>query len=306
MDKIAFVFSGQGAQYPGMGKELYEISPAAKKIFDTADSVRPGTSSQCFSGTPEELMMTKNTQPCIFCVDIAAAKALEERDIKASAAAGFSLGEVAALTFADTLSERDGFELVCARGALMNDASVESKSVMAAVLKLDNRTVENLCGKYSDVYPVNYNCPGQLVAAGTAKEMDMFKNEVKNAKGKFFPLAVSGGFHSPFMNAAASNFASKLKKYDFHRCRIPVYSNFTAKPYDISPKKLLEKQMRNPVRWQETIENMISDGISVFIETGPGKILCGLIEKISKEVAVYNVEDAASLEFTVKEISGKC
>ena len=155
MGKIAFVFSGQGAQYSGMGQSLCEASPAAKFVFELADSLRPGTSSQCFSGTVEELSVTKNTQPCLYCVDLAAAKALEEKGVRADYAAGFSLGEVAAAAFAGIFTDKSGFEFVCRRAEAMQKAAEENPGSMAAVLKLSNEKVEELCGRFSKVWPVN-------------------------------------------------------------------------------------------------------------------------------------------------------
>lgn len=300
MGKIAFVFSGQGAQYSGMGLKLYEGSASAKRVFEAADKIRPNTSSQCFNGTKEELQLTVNTQPCLYCVDLAAARALEEAGVTCDMAAGFSLGELAALAFSGIVSDEDGSRLVIRRGELMNKAAEGVSSAMLAVLALKNEAVEELCSKFKRVYPVNYNCPGQLVVAGAVEEIADFKLEVKAAGGKALPLAVSGGFHSPFMSGAAKGFYEYLSDFDFSAPKLPLYSNYTSGVYEGDYKALLSRQIENPVRWQKIIENMISAGADTFIEVGAGKTLSGLISKISNAVRIFNVEDMDSLQSAVK------
>ncbi|NBJ89100.1 ACP S-malonyltransferase [Acutalibacter sp. 1XD8-36] len=302
MGKIAFVFSGQGAQYPGMGQSLCEASPAAKFVFELADSLRPGTSSQCFSGTLEELSVTKNTQPCLYCVDLAAAKALEEKGVRADYAAGFSLGEVAAAAFAGIFTDKSGFEFVCRRAEAMQKAAEENPGSMAAVLKLTNDKVEELCGKFTKVWPVNYNCPGQLVVAGESGQLKEFQELVKAEGGRAAPLAVSGGFHSPFMESAASELEDVLANIALGRPRLPVYANFTAKPYSDNAKELLVSQVKSPVRWQETVEALAAQGVDTFLECGPGKTLCGLIKKTVKTARVFQVQDAETLNAALSEI----
>lgn len=302
MGKIAFVFSGQGAQYPGMGQSLCEASPAAKFVFELADSLRPGTSSQCFSGTLEELSVTKNTQPCLYCVDLAAAKALEEKGVRADYAAGFSLGEVAAAAFAGIFTDKSGFEFVCRRAEAMQKAAEENPGSMAAVLKLTNDKVEELCGKFTKVWPVNYNCPGQLVVAGESGQLKEFQELVKAEGGRAAPLAVSGGFHSPFMESAASELEDALANIELGRPRLPVYANFTAKPYSDNAKDLLVSQVKSPVRWQETVEALAAQGVDTFLECGPGKTLCGLIKKTVKTARVFQVQDAETLNAALSEI----
>lgn len=303
MGKIAFVFSGQGAQAPGMGKELYECSDAAKAVFELCDSIRPGTSEQCFNGTKEELTVTANTQPDMFAVEVAAARALVEAGIQPDALAGFSLGEISALAFSGAVSLEDGFKLVCRRGELMQEASNAADSAMVAVVKLPPEKVEELAGQFDQVYPVNYNSPAQTVCAGLSSSMDGFKAAVKAAGGRALPLKVSGAFHSPFMSSAAKGLAEVLAPMEFGTPSCPLYSNVTAQPYEDGQfKDLLSRQVENPVRWQTIVENMIAAGVDTFIEVGPGKTLAGLIGKINSDVRALNVEDAESLKHTIEEV----
>lgn len=303
MGKIAFVFSGQGAQAPGMGKELYECSDAAKAVFELCDSIRPGTSEQCFNGTKEELTVTANTQPDMFAVEVAAARALVDAGIQPDALAGFSLGEISALAFSGAVSLEDGFKLVCRRGELMQEASNAADSAMVAVVKLPPEKVEELAGQFDQVYPVNYNSPAQTVCAGLSSSMDGFKAAVKAAGGRALPLKVSGAFHSPFMSSAAKGLAEVLAPMEFGTPSCPLYSNVTAQPYEDGQfKDLLSRQVENPVRWQTIVENMIAAGVDTFIEVGPGKTLAGLIGKINSDVRALNVEDAESLKHTIEEV----
>ncbi len=302
MDKLAFVFPGQGAQYTGMGRELYEVSPAAKAVFDMAEAIRPGTIKQCFEGTAEELAVTENTQPCLFCVDLAAAAALSEAGVTPGKMAGFSLGELAALAFSGAMTYEDAFRLVCRRGEFMNRAAQDSAAAMAAVLKLDDETVMKLCKEFPNVYPVNFNSPGQIVVSGDAGVMDAFKALVVQAGGRYMPLKVSGGFHSPFMAMAFEAFIQELEGYELKMPDIPVYANVTAQPYAGDLKQLLSEQLISPVWWQKTVENMIIGGVDTFVEVGPGKVLSGLVKRISGDVRVLNVEDSETLKNTAVEV----
>lgn len=305
MGRLAFVFSGQGSQYTGMGRELAEASPAAKAVFDAADSIRPGTSAMCFDGTKDELSLTVNTQPCMYCVDLAAAEALREAGIVPNCVAGFSLGEIPAVVFAGMLTAAEGFRLVSLRGEYMNDAAQAEGGGMAACVKLSNEVVEEIASKYEKIYPVNYNCPGQLVVAGSKEELPAFSADIKAAGGRAIPLAVSGAFHSPFMAKAAERLYADMENINFAEPKITVYSNYTAKPYDTDPADLLREQIQNPVQWQRIVEDMIENGVDTFVEVGPGKTLSGLISKINPGVKVLNVENKETLEAAVASIKGE-
>ena len=290
MGKIAFVFSGQGAQYSGMGKAFYDASPAAKAVFDMADGIRPGTSAQCFTGTAEELTQTVNTQPCVFTADLAAARALCEQGITPDCVAGFSLGEIAALAFAGILSDEDAFRLVCQRGALMDKAARENPGAMVAVMKLPPETVEEICARFERTYPVNYNSPAQTVVATTAESAEAFCEAVKAAGGRAKLLPVSGAFHSPFMADAAAGLADYMRDIPFAQPEITIYSDFTAKPYAGDFKELVRAQVENPVRWQAIVEDMAAQGVDTFIEVGVGKTLQGLIKRILPEAKAFKAE----------------
>ena len=296
MGKIAFIFSGQGAQYSGMGKELYEASPAAKAVYDMADNVREGTSRQCFEGTTEELCKTVNTQPCVFTADLAAAYALVEKGIKPDCVAGFSLGEIAALAFSKMLSDEEAFKLVCKRGELMDKAATENPGAMAAVMKITPQQVEEICSKFDKTYPVNYNSPAQTVVATTSENADEFCEAVKEAGGRAKLLAVSGAFHSPFMAEAADGLAEYMENVDFSEPQTVIYSDVTAKPYEGDFKALVKAQVESPVKWQTIVENMVADGVDTFIEVGVGKTLTGLVKRINGDVKAFKVETPADIE----------
>lgn len=295
MGKIAFVFSGQGDQYPGMGLELYEQVPAAAKVLDALEALRPGTLDQCFRSDAETLKQTNITQPCLFAMESAAAAALCECGIRPDAVAGFSLGEIAALTFSGAVSLEDGFRLVCKRGELMQRDASKADTGMAAVVKLSDEQVIELCAGFDHVYPVNFNCPGQVSVAGLKDELKDFMPAVKAAGGRAIPLKVAGAFHSPFMSEAAEDFLPVLKDTAFNTPSVALYSNFTGAIYEGDFADLLSKQICNPVRWVSIIRAMIADGVDTFIEMGPGKTLCGLIGKIDPSVKTFNVKDCESL-----------
>ena len=301
MGGVSFLFSGQGDQFPGMGQNLYETYPAAREAFDLCESLRPGTLEQCFRGTAEELKETRNTQPCLFAMELAAAAVLEEKGIVPEAAAGFSLGEVTAAAFTGIVDRETGFRLVCKRGALMQAAAEQFDTSMAAVVRLTPETVQELCSRYSQVYPVNFNCPGQITVSGLAEQMTSFAADVKAAGGRAIPLKVGGAFHSPFMAQAAQAFADELANAAMSKGRMPLYSNVTARPYEEDPRTLLAKQIASPVLWERIIRNMADAGMDTFIEIGPGKTLTNMVKKILPQAKTYCV---AEMETLLKEVAG--
>lgn len=290
MGRIAYVFAGQGDQYPGMGKNIWDRYDIAKDVYKMCDKIRPGTSKQCFEGTEEELKQTDNTQPCLFAMELAAAKVLLDKGIKPDVVAGFSLGEVTAAAFAGIVDERSGFKLVCRRGELMQRAAEQFDTFMAAVVKLSNEQVESICDRYENIYPVNYNCPGQVTVSGLTSQMADFSADVRKAGGRAIPLKVKGAFHSPFMKEAAESFAGELRKCtslnNTGGTQITLYSDVTAQPYTDDIVKLLSNQICSPVRWEQIIRNMIADGVDTFVEIGPGKTLSNMIKKIDASVSV--------------------
>ena len=294
MGKIAFVFSGQGDQFPGMGKELADKYPSAKSVFDMCDGIRPGTSEQCFNGTEEELKETKNTQPCLFAMELAAANVLFDKGVRPEALAGFSLGEVTAATAAGIFDNETGFRLVCKRGELMQTEAEKFDTSMAAVVKLTPEQIQDVCAKYSDVYPVNFNCPGQITVSGLASQMKDFSADVKAAGGRALPLKLKGAFHSPFMNTASEAFRVELENAKINKGNITLYSDLTSMPYTDDVAELLSKQICSPVLWEKIVRNMIADGFDTFIEIGPGRTLTNMIKKISADVKAQTVEEYLS------------
>lgn len=304
MGKIVFLFSGQGAQFAGMGKGWYESSSTVKALFDKAETIKPGILNIMFDGSDEELKITSNTQPALYLADLAAAIAADEAGIKADYCAGFSLGEIPALAFSGAYSFEDGFRLAVKRGEFMGKASVGIDAGMAAVVKLPDSVVEELCSHYSAVFPVNYNSVGQLTISGERSQLESFYEEVKAAGGRAIPLKVGGAFHSPFMEPASKEFGEELKKHTFSDFKIPAYSNRTAELYggsdDVAP--LLTEQINHPVRWKEIIAKAAENGADTFIETGVGSVLTKLMPKIVPEAKAFTCTAPDELQKILEEL----
>lgn len=310
MSQYALIFPGQGSQYQGMGKDLYDNSEAARNVFKTADEVLGyRISDLCFNGTNEDLTKTINSQPCILTVSIAALEALKEKmNVDIVAAAGHSLGEYAALYAAEAIDLKTVIQLIAKRASLMNKAAENTNGTMAAVIGLDNESVIKVTQNLNNVYVANFNSPGQVVITGDKEEITNSLDKFKEAGAKrVLPLAVSGAFHSPLMNEAADEFVNFVKQFKFNNTKIPVYTNVDANAETDASifMEKLPKQIYSSVLWTQTINNIEKSGISNFIEIGPGKVLSGLNKKINAELKTINIYDFESLNFAIEELSKK-
>lgn len=288
----AYIFPGQGSQFSGMGKELYESNTDAKKMFDQANEILGfDIVSVMFSGSADDLKQTKVTQPAIFIHSVALA--LSNHSFKPDMVAGHSLGEFSALVANRTLSYEDGLKLVSARALAMQRACEAEPSTMAAILGLDDKVVEEICASIDEVVvAANYNCPGQLVISGSIKGIEIACEKMKAAGAKrALPLPVGGAFHSPLMEPAREELAAAIERTAFSTPVCPVYQNVNALPStDVEEiKKNLISQLTAPVRWTQSVQKMADDGATVFIECGPGKVLQGLVKKIAPAVAVESL-----------------
>lgn len=288
--KTAFVFPGQGSQAVGMGKELAEEYLKRASFILGFDLMRI-----VLEGPEEELRKTENQQPAIFAVSVAAFEYLKEKGFPCQAMAGHSLGEYSALYAAGSLSFEEGIKITHLRGKFMQEAVPEGEGAMAAVLGGEKKVIEEICQKIGNVWPANYNSPEQIVISGKKDSVELARAKLKEAGVKrIVPLSVSAPFHCPLMQPAAEKLARELKRIEFKEATIPVYANVTGKPVT-SPaeiKSLLIRQVTGSVLWEDTIKNMIADGISHFVEVGPGKVLSGLISKIDSKVEVTNYVEA--------------
>lgn len=301
--KLAYIFPGQGSQYAGMGKSLCENFKAARETFEEADEALGfKISGLCFSGPDADLKLTYNTQPAILTTSIAALRVLSsETPLKPSLLAGHSLGEYTALVASEALTFWDAVRLVRARGRYMDEAVPAGTGGMAAILGMERDKVENLCREASKgevVAPANFNCPGQIVISGHAGAVTRAVDLAKEWGAKAIPLPVSAPSHSPLMEPAGERLSKEIEKIEMRDLIYPVISNAEADFYPSRERvaDLLVKQLSHPVRWEESVAKAVSDGTEAFIEIGPGKVLCGLLKRINKEIRSFNIEDADSLK----------
>lgn len=283
----SYVFPGQGAQFVGMGKDLYESNAKAKELFDKANDILGYRITDImFDGTDEDLKQTKVTQPAVFLHSVITAFCMD--DFKPDMVAGHSLGEFSALVAAGALSFEDGLRLVYARAMAMQACCEKVPGTMAAIINLSDETIEKVCSEIEGVVvPVNYNSPGQVVISGEVDAVKEACTKLKEAGAKrALPLAVGGAYHSPLMEPARVELAAAIEKAEFKTPICPIYQNVDAKPYTdpVEIKKNLLAQLTSPVRWTQTVKNMIADGMTEFTECGPGQVLTGLIGRIQKSL----------------------
>lgn len=306
--KVAFLFSGQGAQYVGMGKELYKSIPECKEIFDKGEKIlNMPIKELIFNGPEEKLMQTELAQPAILLTSLAALKALEVNGVEAEYATGLSLGEYAALIYGGALSFEDGLKLIKERGRIMGYALPKGLGKMAAIMRLDNEKVQELLSRASE-YGVcegaNYNCPGQVSIAGENEAIDKAVEIAQELGGRAVLLKVSGPFHSSLLKEASDEFYEAIKKVEIKKVEKTIYSNVKGLPYEEQDdiRFILKKHIMSSVYFEKEIEDMLNKGVNTFVEVGPGKALRGFVKKIDRNSRLLNVEDIKSLENTLNEL----
>lgn len=302
MSKLAFIFPGQGAQKAGMGKDFYENSEAARSFFDQAQKILDFDLKEMCFGEHEELNLTEYTQPCMVSVCLAIVRELKKRGINPDITAGLSLGEYAAVAAAGGMNELDAIKLVRRRGILMQSTVPAGEGAMAAVLGLDAKKIEEILESFENVWIANYNCPGQIVITGLTNEVQQASLALKEAGAKrVVELKVSGPFHSLLLKPAGEALLKEMESMSFSPLQVPYVANATAEIVTDSKKisTFFAKGIYSSVRWQQSIETMLENGVDTFVEIGPGKTLAGFMRKIAPKATVYNVssfEDAKALE----------
>lgn len=306
MSKIAFIYPGQGAQKSGMVADFYENSVSVRKIFDKAsEELDLDMKALCFEPN-DKLDITEYTQAALVTTCLAMTKVVEEKGLKPDAAAGLSLGEYCAISAAGGMDEMDAIRLVRKRGILMQNTVPAGEGGMCAVLAMEAEEIERILEKTEDVTIANYNCPGQIVITGKKEAVEKAAEKLKEAGAKRTTmLNVSGPFHSPLLAAAGEELGKELEQVELHTLTIPYYTNVTAgKVVDIAETKaLLEQQVSASVKWMQSVEQMLADGIDTFVEIGPGKTLAGFMKKINRDVKVYNIGTWEDVERVVEELT---
>ena len=305
MKKIAFIFPGQGSQYIGMGKDFYETFPCAKEMIDLAEKVSGIPMKELLFEENENINITKYTQIAMLADELAIWSVLREKGVESAVNAGLSLGEYAALVASGVMTPEDAFRVVTKRGEFMQEA-VPTGGAMTAVLGADTAVIENICKETEGIVSIaNYNCPGQIVITGEQKAVDTAAAALKEAGAKrCTPLNVSGPFHSAMLLPAGEKLAAELEQVEIHKIAVPYITNVTADYVTDSSqvKELLKKQISSSVRWQQSVERMIADGVEAFIEIGPKKSLCGFMKRIDKTVPAYHVDKVTDLESVLEVI----